>query len=317
MNTVKKEGNDVFYNAMGGIDPEILEEIVEMEEEIESIGGQIMKKKVNFLLVAACCLFLLGAGTRFVRHLNDDGGVLFYDQRSIVGGGFTHILHKILLEEGDKLFYQYDGTHVEIADYCSDTRYFVHISLDNNGTGFIMVVGGDVGERGYSMYHYENGIYLASQSEVPQSMAVWNAAFHFEGELFQMVTDEIPANFPLLVWSHHSSKLLGLTLSSDWFSLEDTIENEHGKAQKIGDSFYFVEGQGATSFNVDEESNIIRQTLEQGDLADFSAGITENNDGTYTHFVRVGSFTSWTEKEIETAGALLEELGYSYVLELN
>lgn len=317
MNTQKKEGNDVFYKAMGGIAPEILDEIQEMEQEINSMGGEIMKKKVNFLLVAACCVLLLGAGTSFVRYLNDDGGVLFYDQGSVVGGGFTHILHKILLEEEDKLFYQYNGVHVEISDYCSNDRYFVHPSLDKNGTGFVMVVGGDVGERGYSMYHYENGIYLASQSEIPQSMAVLNYGFHYDGALFQMVTDEIPANFPLLLWSHHSSKLLGLYLSQDWISLEDIIENEHGTAQKIGDSFYWVQGERATSFNADEESNIIRQALEQRDLVDFSTGIDENMDGSYTHFVRVGSFTTWTDAEIETAREVLEELGFSYALELH
>lgn len=317
MKVIKNEGNDLFYQAMGGIDPEILAEIEETEQEIEGRGGQIMKKKVNFLVAAACCVLLLGAGSGFVRYLNEMGGVLFYDKGSIVGGGFTHLYHKVLREENEQLFYIYEENTIDITDYCSKDLYFVHSSLDEKGTGSIMVIGGDVGERGYSMYHYENGVYLASQSEISDTLSPWNWGFHYVGELFQVVTDEIPSNFPLMVWSYHSSKFLGLELSSDWISLPETIQNQHGTAHKIADSFYWVQGEESTSFNVDEESNIIRQALEQENLVDFSAGIHENQDGTYTHFVRVGGFATWTETEITKAKEILDKLGFSYVLELN
>lgn len=317
MKTLKKEGNDLFYKAMGAIDPEILEEVEEMEQELDQHERQIMKKKVNFLLVAACCVMLLGAGSGFVRYLHEMGSVLFYDKGDVVGGGFTHLYHKVLREENEQLFYIMEENAIDISEYCSKDDYFVHPSLDKNGTGFVMVIGGDVGERGYSMYHYEKGIYLASQSEISETLTPWNWGFHFVGELFQMETNEIPANFPLMVWSHHSSKFLGLELSSDWISLPDTIQNQQGTATKIGDSFYWVQGEEATSFSVDEESNIIRQALEQEDLADFSAGIHENQDGTYTHFVRVAGFATWTEADMEKAEEILEELGFSYVLEVN
>ncbi len=310
MKIPKKKGNDLFYKAMGGINPTILDEI----EEMERMEGQTMKKKMNLVAVAACCVLLMGAGTGLVRHLNDDGGVLFYDQGSLVGGGFTFMYDDIIRAEGEELFYIYEDNNVEISDYCTDDSYFVHPALDENGTGYVVVIGGDEEDRGYSMYHYANGKYLASQSELWDSAVTLSGEFHYEGEFLQINTSEIPANYPLLAWSHHSSKLLGLEIAQDWISLADSIEGD--TAQKVGESYYLVQGESATSFTVDEEQNIIRHALDEAGLKGYGPGVYENSDGSYKHFVRLGNDTTWTEAEEATAREILDELGFPCVLEL-
>lgn len=307
MKIPKKKGNDLFYKAMGGINPTILDEI----EEMERMEGQTMKKKMNLVAVAACCVLLMGAGTSLVRHLNDDGGVLFYDQGSLVGGGFTFMYDDIIRAEGEELFYIYEDNNVEISDYCTDDSYFVHPALDENGTGYVVVIGGDEGDRGYSMYHYDHGKYLASQSELWDSAVTLSGEFHYNGDDFQVDTSEIPANFPLFTWSYHSSKLLGLGIAPDWIFLADSIEGD--TAQKVGESYYLVQGEGATSFTVDEEQNIIFQALFDVGFDVFGTGGSHLSDGSYRHEVSFYE-PSAVEREEEIRG-ILDGLGFDYELD--
>lgn len=71
---------------------------------------------------------------------------------TIIGTNYGNIYEEI---DGE-LFFTYDGSNQNITEYCSMEDYFAYENIDENGNGYIMVVGGVEGERGHCDFNLEN-----------------------------------------------------------------------------------------------------------------------------------------------------------------
>lgn len=304
----KNKGNDLFYKAMGEIDPQILNEI----EEIERNEEKPMKKKMNLVAMVACCILLIGAGNGLVRELTG-GGIFEWKNSEKTGFSFSgeEISHKIYEEREDGLYYIFEGEHINITEYCSDTDYFVAPVLDENGTGYITVIGGKKGERGFILNHFEHKEFFIGQTE-NEILEYPSIEMIQPDKLFNHVNSALPQ----IIWNHHATHFIGHTLSEEWIESPETIENNYGSATKIGDNFYYVQGIEIGVYTPREQLNYITEELFlQVDWITSVGGehpALLNQEG---DIIKVNIYDEWTQdRELEVI-EILDKIGFPYTLE--
>lgn len=288
---------------MGGINHTILDEI----EEMERMEGQTMKKKMNLVAVAACCVLLMGAGTGLVRYFEGGGHVVYDDDGNVFGAGFTHMADEVFVEEGEELHYIFQGNQIEISQYCNETDYFIHPVLDEHGTGYVMVIGGEEGERGYALNQYSNGEFIMSQSELE--------GYESDLTMIASLTPENMAGYPQFIWSRHSNEFLGYYIDTEWYSLPDTMVTDFGTATKIGEAFYMVEGEALGDFSLEEQAKIIQKELQKPEswIKSMGTGGSYVREDSYRHEVSI--YDTWSEEREEEVRGILDGLGFDYELE--
>lgn len=292
---------DIMYKAVGEVNPTFLSEFEQMEGQTMKKSGKIQGYKGA--LVAASVVLLLGAS----------GGVL----REFVGGGeyqlspdglsatatFQPITSQVFREEGERLFYIFDGNELEITDYCSESEYFLAPVLDETGSGYVLVIGGDVGERGYSLRHFEQGRFVAAQSD----SALYGSAVDFGDSSKEAVS----VSYPQATWFRHAVQFVGANLSDTWDTLADSLELDLGTGTKVSDLGYHVEGYDLGELSTSEQSTLIYLELakEIQWLEQFGCGYSALED---CQMVTVES--QWTEEKEAEVQAVLDEIGISYQL---
>lgn len=251
---------------------------------------------------------LMGAGTGLVRELAD--GSLF-EWKNEDKTGFHHsgddVADMFYEERVDGLYYIFDGAEVNVTEYCSDTDYVVIPDLDAGGTGYVAVLGGEKGERGLILNHYEQGELLIGQSE------------HELVKYSQMVNPtlgEVVSPLPQFVWNHHAIHFIGHDLDENWYQSAKIIENDYGTAEKVGENLYFVQGHELGEYNSWEQLNFVSQEcyMRVDWLSSFggshSAQLNQEADT-----LELSTHDDWTEEREAELRAVLDEIGFPYTLE--
>lgn len=301
---------DVIYEAMGEIDPDLLDNFDQKYKisRLELAKRKEKKSKQNWkiLQVAACCVLLMGAGTGLVRHFVGNG---FYEDK--IGGGshstFETITHTVYEEREDGFYYIFEGEELNITDYCSDTDYFFAPVLDAGGTGYIMVIGGNQGERGFWLGHYEQGNYLVGQ---------WDSEIYGE-EITDLFFDFPVSPYPSLIWAHHAPHFLSYELSPDFYqeTLPDVVELDYGTANKIADIGYHIQGYDLDFYNYAEMTKYIYKELWL--KTDWCNGASvdhpkySNQEG---DTFDVSIYDDWTEQREAEVREILDAMDITYTL---
>ncbi len=304
----EKKAN-LFYQAMGEIDINILKELEEMELKLGKANGiEKRKAKKKKILIGALvgCTLLMGAGTGLMRQFA--GGIVFEWKNSDkinYSLSADSIVDKVYEEREDGLYYIFEGAELNITEYCSDTDYFLAPVLDELGNGYVMVVGGDEGERGFLLKHFDFGEFFIGQEE--------NEIFIQDVSTYRDYIQGATSNYPQLIWNHHATHFLGKNLSEDFYGsdLPDIIETEYGVAEQVGENVYHVQGEKLGVYSIQEQENYIMKELMW--KIDWITGL--GADGSDGEVIKVRIDEDWTQEREREARELLEEIGFSYQLE--
>lgn len=305
---MKKE---IIYEAVGEIDPDLLEDF---EQNYKITRLELAKRKEKkskqtwkILQVAACFTLLMGAGTGLVREFAD-GSVFKWKDADKKGFHWTgeELTEKFYEEREDGLYYIFDGAEVDVTEYCSETDYVLIPDLDAGGTGYIAVLGGEKGERGLILNHYEQGELLIGQTEHELVK---------DSRIFSPSYDEIDAKLPQFIWNHHAIHFMGHELEETWYQSPDIIENDYGTAEKVGENLFFVQGYELGFYTPGEQLHYaMEECFMQVDwLSSFGGDHTSqlNQEGdTLLLYV----YDDWTEEREAEICAVLDEIGFPYVL---
>ncbi|MFI3250732.1 MAG: hypothetical protein R3Y07_07200 [Eubacteriales bacterium] len=303
--------NEVIYRAVGEIDPDLLDHFDQNYKmtRLELAKRKEKKSKQTWKIIkaAACCILLMGAGTDLVRHFAGNG----YYEEKLSGGfrsSFVAITHTVYEEREDGFYYIFEGAELNITDYCSDTDYFFAPVLDAGGTGYIMVIGGNKGERGFWLGHYEQGNYLVGQ---------WDSEIYKEA-----VTDlfyDFPVSpYPPLIWAHHAPHFLSYDLSEDFYQeiLPDVVELDYGTANKIAEIGYHIEGYDLEFYNFAEMVKYVPLELQR--QTDWCTGVGIDHPKFYYqegNTLDISIYNDWSEEREAEVRRILDEVGFSYTLE--
>lgn len=307
----KKKNGDLFYQAMGEIDLNLLKEVEEMELNKGNINGTEKRKvKKRKILIGALvgCTLLMGAGTGLMRQFT--GGIVFEWQNSdktLYQWSADNIVDKVYEEREDGLYYIFEGANMNITEYCSNTDYFLVPVLDELGNGYVMVVGGEEGERGFLLKHFDFGEFFIGQED--------NEIFIQDVSIYKDYIQGAVSNYPQLAWNHHATHFLGKNLSQEFYGsdLPDRIETEYGVAEKVAENVYHVQGEKLDVYSVAEQENYIMSELMW--KIDWITGI--GADGSDGEVIKVRIGESWTEEREKEARKMLDEIGFSYEIEFN
>lgn len=72
---------------------------------------------------------------------------------------------KVFEEINNEVYFVFNGNEKNITEYCTATTFFAYEEIDEKGNGFVLVVGGSEGNRGYFCYNYEDGRMFAGTGE--------------------------------------------------------------------------------------------------------------------------------------------------------
>lgn len=259
---MKKE---IIYRAMGEIDPDLLDNFDQTYHRtpLESGKGKDTKGKssLKILQVAACLVLLMGAGVANMLQREFTGGDIFqWHNEDKQGYSYERNTtpEEVYEEREDGFYYIFQGAEVEISSYCSDSDYFLAPVLDENGTGYVLVIGGEKGARGFLLKHFEEGTFFIGHgyNEIYGSEISWKPN-EDEPDI------ELASSYPQLVWNHHATHLLGHRLSPDWFGrdLPEMLPTNLGEAQKIDGDYFYVQGEALGFYLPYEQSNYIYEEL--------------------------------------------------------
>lgn len=277
--------------------------IVNLRPEKKQMFSKTYKK---VFLVASCCMLLMGAGSSLMREFK--GGIVFeWSSQEKRGYGFSHnnIKDEIFVENENGLYYIFDGANIEISAYCSDDSYFIAPVLDENGTGYVVVVGGVKGERGFLLKHFELGDFFVGQGE--------NEIYGEEVSLNPVsLSGEVASSYPQLLWNHHATHFLGTTLNDKWFgdNLSDILENDYGIAKKIYDNFYYVECSELDFYTATEKERYINSEMMY--CFDWINSIYSNAKDDKCVIISIDA--DWTETRENEVIKKLNEIGFNYEL---
>lgn len=131
------------------------------------------KKLITIGLVATLSLCLVGAAAAIlekpweaVSHDYNPETEMFSNS-TFVGGDFAFGKDIYTVEWG-KTYFIYEGRKEDITEFCSATTYFAYEEVDEEGNGFVIVVGGDSKKnRGYFKYIFTNGLSLNGIGSYP------------------------------------------------------------------------------------------------------------------------------------------------------
>lgn len=302
---------DIIYRAVGEIDSDLLENF---EQNYNITRLELAKRKERkaqqnwkILQVVACCALLMGAGTGLVRHFVGGG---FYEDK-LMGGShstFDTITHTVYEEREDGFYYIFQGAELNITDFCSETDYFFAPVLDAGGTGYIMLIGGAEGERGFWLGHYEQGNYLVGQ---------WDSQLY--GEAVTDLFYDFPVSpYPSLIWAHHAPHFLSYQLPQAFYQeiLPDVVELDHGTAHKIHELGYHIQGYDLKSYNFPEMSNYVN--LELNSRTDWCRGVSVNypqSTNQEGETLEISLYHAWTQDREGEIRGILDEIGFPYTLD--
>lgn len=326
MNDKDRAKDDVFFKAMGEIDQELLDHFDKnfiMTPSEKKKSEKIRKLTKNKLAwVAVCCLVFMSTNNSLVYDL--PGGLHF--EKKLFDSGFrassSDITHLVYEERGDEIYYIFEGEEQNITEYCSDTDYFMAPVLNVGGTGYVVVIGGNAGERGFGISHYEYGEYLVGQ---------WGSEIHGT-DLDLWFYDTLTCPYPSLTWAHHSTHFLTHDLSEQFYqneTLPETIILENGTADKISDIGYHVKGYDLGFYVYAEAAQYVREELEflrteYG--VEYSVAYPESKKhNEFGYYINVGDESAihieikideqWTiQRELEIK-AVLDDIGVAYILD--
>lgn len=302
---MKKRIGEGIFMEIGMVDPKLLEKVEKMEEKPKSNGSR-QQKRPNVWVAVACCALLFGAGSETVRTLIS-GGQVTWGEGGRTSYSFEDISKKVYKESENGLFYVFEGANLDASSLCSAENYILDVAIDANGTGYVMAVGGATGSRGYYLFHFEAGtFYLGEGLAQPYEFV--------EMTDVKPYTPEVDSAYPHLTWNHHATHFLGLQLPEEFYegNLPEIIQTDLGKAEKIGDSLYFVEGEHSGQYTEWEMGMYVKFKMDA--QTDWSAGLNWGYDPEENVF-RVHLHCEWTAEREKTAKNILEELGFPYELE--
>lgn len=230
MKAASTEKGEIFYRAMGEIDPSILEEVCEMEQAVE-----FKKRKINIFVLVACLIMLIGANS--ARDHYFAGGTKFSwknSEKTKSSASFRDLTDEMYDEREDGLYYIFENDGFDITQYCSGTEYFLAVNLNDGGTGYIVAMGGEKGARGYFISYYDKGEMLLGHG--------YDEVYGFANSHMYRA-DNIVGDLSEVVWYQHCAYFMGIDIPNEWFGddLPEKLANEIGLAQKICGNYYHVQ----------------------------------------------------------------------------
>ncbi len=136
---------------------------VDMEyvEEAKTINRLYSPKKlVAMVLASTLSLSLVGWTWSVIVKYLPLGGTYTESYNPLTGMHSSSVSMgdtEMVFEEIDgEVYFIYDGKRQNITEYCSANDYFSYENLDDNGNGFVIVVGGSKGNRGQFIYNFED-----------------------------------------------------------------------------------------------------------------------------------------------------------------
>lgn len=127
------------------------------------------KKLVAIGLVATLSFSLVGwTGNFIMKHLAL-GGIYTESYDPLLGtttGSVSMSETARVFEEIDgEVCFIYNNINENITEFCSATEYFVYEELDDDVSGFVIVIGGSEGNRGQFIYNFEDGTMFAGTGD--------------------------------------------------------------------------------------------------------------------------------------------------------
>lgn len=267
-------------------------------------------RTISKVAMVACCALLMGAGVN-VLVLELTGGNIF-EWSNHEKQGYTYqettTADEVYQEREDGLFYIFEGTELDISEYCNENDYFLSSSLDKNGTGYIVAVGGEKGERGFLLKHIQQGKLLIGHgsSEI------------YGGEVTLLPNEDVgvASSFPQLTWNHHATHFIGDTIPENWLNSPQIIRNEFGVGEKISKNFYSVKGENVGFYTAQEQLNYV--STEAPFQLEWLSGIAGSFiEGSTSEDITLslGVFDEKTDQREAELREFLDKLGFNYSLQ--
>lgn len=316
-----EEKNHTLYQAIGEIDPDILWEVEEIQKKPVQKPKKIAAKNKGLWVAVACVLLMGASNNSLVRDLIGGGRIQFHPSGGGFRGSFTSLEGRVYEEQENQLFYIFESSLLSkkqenITAYCSETDYYFVPRIDEGGTGTIIVVGGEQGDRGTLLMHYERGDLVTIESHHDAHPNGYGSIFY-----------GIHSNGYKEDWARHVLYFLSPddTISPEFWgsNLPHTLENHYGTAEKVTDHGYWVQGSNPGPYTMYEARSIAMleaQALTGGLEADF---ICEDWNNPYDFSLLLILYLPLDESshhenplELEKAHEILQELCDSYTLQV-
>lgn len=276
---MKKE---TMFKAMGEVNPEFLSEFEEMA------SNPVTKKNKNMpIVVMACATLLMGAGTG-VSHLNAGGTVDHVKGVAV----YTNTLGNVFYENNNELYYVLNGNEINITTFSSEESYFLSVELDEVGTGTVVAVGGETGNRGFTLWEMQEGEVIFVRGN---------------GEQYLSVSDQNGEEslYPQLPWNHHATDFVNENLSK----LVNHERLECETVTEVGENSYFVEFNNLDEYTSTEASRFVTHEMISRLSWLSSISVTEDED-----VLSVVLYHEETEELYAEASSVLESTGFDYEL---
>ncbi len=137
---------------------------MDLVEEAKTTHRLYSPKKLLMIgLAATLSLSLVGwTGSIIVKHLALGG--TYTETHDPLTGATSGVVSANIGDENavyevvdGEIFFIYDGNRENITEQCSATDFFAYEEVDEDGNGFVILVGGSEGNLGQFAYNFENG----------------------------------------------------------------------------------------------------------------------------------------------------------------
>lgn len=245
----REEGKFVVSQCIGAIDDRFIVEATQHKT----------KKKKKFPLPAVACLVLLCGGfytTRDIQVYHLGAGYTFTTWNALDGSrghqtrNPTDEKYQVLERRDGKIYYIFEDNDLDISNFCSLNEYISDFNLDKEGTGFVLTVGGNADQAGYSIYFYENGQYIFGNYEFFEYIPSENW-FNcvLSGSPYPRVELEFAEEQGLNLrevgnapWhTHANSQFLKDIPEEYWGNYPEMLSFYSGQGAKIGETMYHFE----------------------------------------------------------------------------
>lgn len=252
---------------------EVSKKIGEIEDRFLLEANQHkIKKKKKFLLPMVACVALLCGGfytTREIQVYNLGAGYTYITWKSLDGSRGTQVYYPIdesrhVLERRDlNIYYILEDNNKNISNFCSEYQYIADVQLDNEGTGFILAMGGDTSQAGFSFYFYQNGEYIFGRYELYEyhptedRVVTLTSGAPFSGQEYDFAEKNDFYSLDgkkLTPWHSHADSQFTKDIPEEyWGNYPETFSFSSGDGEKVDETIYQFETMDSSSIGMSKE----------------------------------------------------------------
>lgn len=248
----REEAKFEVSKCIGEIDDSFLE---------EANRYKVGKRKKILLPFVACIALLCGAfaTTRDITVYNLGAGHTYITWKELDGSIGTETYfpqgeeRDVLERRDDELYYVFENREENITNLVSTNQYLADFRLDEEGSGFILVVGGDITQAGFSFYFYQYGKYIFGTYDLNSyhptenrlDVGQWGNPYSAQQYAEAHEEDSIINGKKVTPWIYHADcQFVGDIPEEFWCEYPETANFSYGSGEKINDTLYRFRADG-------------------------------------------------------------------------